>query len=175
MPSLLSRLILPDVILSSPVLSALLPLTVGNLVGFFTRPRNNYKQLNQPPLAPPGWAFGPAWTILYLSMGYASHLAFLSGSRSPLYSLQLLLNFAWMPLFFGLSYTRVALVDIAALGGVIGMLMKEWWRVDRRAALLLVPYLGWTCFAGYLNEEVGRRNGWDVLHPRPKPGTNKQE
>lgn len=41
--------------------------------------------------------------------------------------------------------------------------MKEWWKVDRRASLLLVPYLCWTGFAGYLNEEVGRRNGWDVL------------
>lgn len=99
-------------------------------------------------------------------MGYASHLAFLSGSRSPLYSLQLLLNFAWMPLFFGFSYTRLALVDLVAMGGCTAVLMKQWWGVDRRCVYLLAPYLAWTSFAGYLNLEVGRRNGWDVLQTK---------
>lgn len=127
--------------------------------------RGTYKQLNQPPLAPPGWVFGPVWTCLYLGMGVASHLAYKAGSRSPLYSVQLILNFLWMPLFFGGSYTKLALVDCAALTGCVGLLMQQWWKVDRRAVYLLAPYLAWTGFATYLTEEVGRRNNWDVLTP----------
>ncbi|TGZ80081.1 TspO/MBR-related protein [Ascodesmis nigricans] len=169
----LSFLTLPDSILSSPYLSALLPLTIGNLIGFFTRPRNTYRHLHQPPLSPPAWIFAPVWSLLYLSMGLSSYLAFPS-SRSPLYTLQLLLNFAWMPLFFGLSWTRVALVDCAALTGCVGLLIRQWWGVDRRAGLLLVPYFGWAAFATYLTAQVGRMNGWDVVTAPEKRGRGKE-
>lgn len=94
--------------------------------------RKQAQRSTQPPGEPPKWAFPVVWTSLYAMMGYASHLAVRALDRSPspvaraaahsaivLYIAQLGLNMAWTPLFFGLHYTRLALVDIAALTGTV--------------------------------------------------------
>jgi len=107
-------------------------------------------------------------------MGYASHRAFVAGRDSPLYSVQaatatgatlytvqLALNFAWMPLFFGAQRPVEASVDIVALTGTVAALAVTWWDVDRVASYLLLPYLGWLGFANYLCIGAGYLNGWD--------------
>lgn len=109
-------------------------------------------------------------------MGYASHRAITAGlgqlSSPPdviratahsatLYTIQLGLNFAWMPLYFGLKRPIESTVDIVALLGVNVYLTKLWWDVDRTAAWMMVPYLGWLSFATYLCAGAGYLNDWD--------------
>ncbi|KAL2827293.1 TspO/MBR-related protein, partial [Aspergillus pseudoustus] len=129
-----------------------------------------YASLRQPPFAPPAWLFAPAWTTLYGLMGYAVYhastlLLSYSSTRSKiqtLYTIQLILNHLWMPLFFGLRRPALAAVDMAALGGSVALLMRVLWDADRVAFWLLVPYAGWLGYAAYLNVGVGWLNGWRV-------------
>lgn len=108
-------------------------------------------------------------------MGYAAHRATAIGLSSPsirirklalvgatLYTTQLSLNLAWMPLFFGLRKPVIALVDIVALIGNVTYLAWVWKEWDPLAAWLLAPYLAWLGFATYLNAGVGVLNGWDI-------------
>jgi benzodiazapine receptor len=137
--------------------------------------RETYKQLKQPPYSPPGWLFAPAWTLLYGLMGYASHHATTTASRSfslavreanttaqTLYTTQLALNFLWMPLFFGLGRPAAALGDLALLAGNVGALMVNWWTADRTAFWCLTPYAVWLGYAAYLNAGCGILNGWTL-------------
>ncbi|MWG34413.1 TspO/MBR family protein [Halomarina oriensis] len=116
-----------------------------------------YATLNQPELAPPNWVFGPVWTTLYALMGAAAWLVWREGSgRSQqvalgLFGVQLALNFAWSFVFFGAEAILPALAVILVLLFFIGTTATAFWRIDRRAALLLVPYLAWVSFATYLS------------------------
>lgn len=132
--------------------------------------------LKQPKFRPPPWLFGPAWTLLYGLMGYASHRALTTGLNplssaaslqnakhgATLYSIQLGLNYLWTPLFFGLKKPKAAAVDILALGGTVAYLTYVWAQVDSVAAWCLAPYLGWLGFATYLNFGIGMLNDWDL-------------
>lgn len=116
-----------------------------------------YRDLKQPPWAPPSWVFGPVWTVLYVLIGVAGFLAWRASGwslPSQLWALQLLLNLLWTPLFFGLGLRGVALVDIGVLLlAVPATIVSLWWR-QRVAALLLLPYLAWVAFATALNAAV---------------------
>ena len=80
---------------------------------------------------------------------------------ATLYTLQLGLNLAYMPLFFGLGRPIEATAVIIALTGTVGYLVNVWSRVDEVAAWCLAPYLGWLSFATYLSAGAGYLNGWD--------------
>lgn len=116
-----------------------------------------YATLERPELAPPNWVFGPVWTTLYALMGVAAWLVWREGRGRELqvalglFGVQLALNFAWSFVFFGQEAIFPALVVILALLFAIGTTATAFWRIDRRAALLLVPYLAWVSFATYLN------------------------
>lgn len=132
-----------------------------------------YEAMKQPPLRPPPWVFGPVWTILYILMGYGAHTAWMNGMASmnprvvedtrrgaTLYTIQLVLNQLFMPLFFGLGRPVEALVDIVALTGSVAYLTYIWKKVDSVAAWCLVPYVAWLSFATYLTAGTGYLNGW---------------
>ncbi|KAF2675454.1 TspO/MBR family protein [Microthyrium microscopicum] len=177
MTSFLQSLALPAYVFSKPAAAILLPLSLGNGIGIATRPdksKQRYRQLKQPPLNPPAWLFGPVWTCLYAAMGYASWRAWNTGINSfsletveltktgaALYTIQLGLNLAWMPLFFGMERPIAATVDIIALLGTNAYLTYVWSKVDTVAAWTMVPYLGWTCFATYLCAGCGYLNNGD--------------
>jgi translocator protein len=116
-----------------------------------------YASLIRPSWAPPSWLFGPVWTALYASMAAAAWLVWrrvgLDRALVP-FAVQLLLNAAWTPLFFGAGQYGWALVDIVALWLAIAVTMVAFWRVSRLAALLLVPYWVWVTFAGALNASI---------------------
>ncbi|KAF1959084.1 TspO/MBR-related protein [Byssothecium circinans] len=143
--------------------------------------QKTYRALRQPPFNPPAWLFGPAWTTLYAIMGYTAHRAWATGANSlnpstvalakhgaTLYTVQLGLNLAWMPLFFGMNRPIAAAVDILALGGTVGYLAYVWGQVDETCAWLLAPYLGWLTFATYLNIGVGYLNDWDLTSAKKR-------
>ncbi|MDS0295847.1 TspO/MBR family protein [Halogeometricum luteum] len=115
-----------------------------------------YATLAQPSFAPSSWVFGPVWTALYALMGTAAFLVSRSAdprARTALYAFvgHLLLNAAWSFAFFGLRSTLYGLVVIVPLLGAVAAVTALFGRVDRRAAILMLPYLGWVAFATALN------------------------
>lgn len=119
-----------------------------------------YANLMQPPLTPPGWVFGPVWTLLYLLMAIALYRVWNKpGSPARLvalgaYATQLILNAAWSQIFFRLHLPGYALFDIVLLGAAIVWTMIAFHRLDKTASYLLAPYLAWVSFATYLNAGI---------------------
>lgn len=136
-----------------------IPLAVGGLAALITGgSMADYGQLNRPPLSPPGWVFGVVWTILYLLMGYASYRVLTSGAEQEqinralkLYGVQLALNFLWPIAFFGLERRLLAFAILVALWAVLYLTIRAFSQVDEKAGDLLLPYILWVTFAGYLN------------------------
>ena len=126
---------------------------------------NWYVHLNKPFWSPPNWIFAPVWTILFIMMGIAAGLIWHKGFyhkwvKTAMYHFvfQLLLNAFWSILFFGFKQPFVALLNIIVLLILIALTIK-WFRVvDKRAAILLVPYITWVLFATALNFEIWRLN-----------------
>ncbi|MGL4313074.1 MAG: TspO/MBR family protein [Sphingomonas sp.] len=123
-----------------------------------------YQALVKPQYVPPDWAFPVAWTILYALMGVALALvinAHGSRLRTPaliLFAAQLVPNLLWTPLFFGAHLVFWSLVTIAAMALLALLATALFIRVRLMAGLLMVPYLAWIGFAGYLTAEINRLN-----------------
>ena len=119
-----------------------------------------YQALAKPSFNPPDWVFAPVWTILYFLMGVSGWRVWRrSASRATrralaLFGLQLFLNFAWSVLFFGFRRIDLALIDIVILFVAIVANMILFWRIERLATLLLVPYAAWVVFAIVLNVSI---------------------
>jgi benzodiazapine receptor len=122
-----------------------------------------YPRLRKPGWTPPSWAFGPVWTVLYAQMAYSARRVAQSSdpARRPalaLWWLQLGLNAAWTPVFFGARRTGGSALLITALLPTVAAAAVASARVDRRAGLLYAPYLAWSTYAAALNVEIWRRN-----------------
>ena len=142
-----------------------LPLAVGGLSALVSGGMDGFSQINQPPLSPPGWLFPIVWTILYLAMGYAAYRAQNSGAEPQQiskalrwYYIQLGLNFLWSPVFFALGWYWAAFGILVALWVAIAITMKKFSELDEFSGNLLLPYLLWVTFAGYLNAAVATLN-----------------
>ncbi|MBN2415415.1 tryptophan-rich sensory protein [bacterium] len=116
-----------------------------------------YESLQRPALTPPGWVFGPVWTVLY-SMIAVSLFLFIGKVRGDngygmygVIALHLVLNFCWTWLFFGLRRPGLALIDIVLLDVTLIFLVVRFWPVQRISSILLWPYLVWVLFATWLN------------------------
>jgi tryptophan-rich sensory protein len=123
-----------------------------------------FDALAKPAFMPPGWAFPVAWTTLYILLGLS--LAMILNARGArgrgvavgIFLVQMALNLSWSPLFFAAHKVGAALLVILAM---IALTLVSAWlflRIRRTAAWLLLPYLGWLCFATALNYEIGRLN-----------------
>ena len=135
-----------------------IPLAVGGLAALLSGGMGSYKVMVQPPLSPPGWVFPVVWTVLYLLMGEASYRILTSEEdmvhiRSALktYAVQLSLNFVWPLVFFGAQLYLPAFVILSALWIAIFVTLRRFSAIDEGAGNLLLPYLLWVTFAGYLN------------------------
>ncbi len=121
--------------------------------------RGWYLTLNRPPGVPPNWVFPVVWTTLYVMMGTAAWLVWRApgvaaeqrGGALRLWGWQLLANALWTPAFFGLQRPLLGLAVLAVLLPLIGLAMRGFLALDRRAALLMLPYLLWSLYATYLN------------------------
>ncbi len=140
------------------LLALAIPLAVGGLATLLSGGMDAYQVINQPPLSPPAWVFPLVWTVLYLLMGEASYRVYASGQdqaqiRKALiaYGVQLFLNFLWPLVFFGGKMYLTAFVVLAALWVAIVITMRRFMKLDETAGDLLIPYLLWVSFAGYLN------------------------
>lgn len=123
-----------------------------------------YAALLKPSWNPPAWLFGPAWTLLYITMAVAAWLVWREGGWKAqgrtlgLFLLQWLLNALWTPLFFGLHRPGLAFTEIILLWLAIAATLVSFWRVRQVAGVLLVPYLAWVSFAAALNFTIWRLN-----------------
>ncbi len=137
---------------------------LGGMAGsFFTVPsvKSWYPALVKPALNPPSWIFAPVWTILYIMIGVS---AFLVWRKAPVdksvrmaltvFLIQLALNFAWSPAFFGMRSPLLGLVIIVLMWQTILAAIIGFYRISRPAAYLLVPYFLWVSFATYLNASI---------------------
>ena len=136
-----------------------IPLLTGILSGLISSSGiKNFNIINKPPLSPPGFLFPVVWTILYILMGIASYLVITSGqSKTKIkdalitYYLQLFFNFFWSIIFFNLEWYMFAFVWLLILWVLIFNTIISFYEISKTAAYLMLPYLLWVTFAGYLN------------------------
>ena len=129
-------------------------------------PGDWYASLAKPDWTPPPWVFGPAWTILYAMMALAAWRLWRRLGARPLearralvlFTVQLALNLAWTPAFFGMQRPDLALVVILLLWVAIAATIVAAWQACKTAAALLIPYLAWVTFATALNMAIWRLN-----------------
>jgi tryptophan-rich sensory protein len=123
-----------------------------------------FDALQKPAIMPPGWVFGAAWTLLYILLGLSLALILHArgargrGPALALFGLQLLLNYAWSPIFFAYHEVGVAFWTIFAMILISTVTAILFWRIRRSAALLMLPYLAWLGFAALLTWQIGLLN-----------------
>lgn len=116
-----------------------------------------YQQLIRPAWAPPGWLFGPVWSVLYLSMAIAAWLVWRErglrgmGGAAVLFLSQLAVNALWSWLFFAWRQGGLAFAEVLVLLVLIASTVLAFWRIKPLAGALLLPYLAWVAFASVLN------------------------
>lgn len=137
-----------------------IPLGVGVLSGFLTRNSMEfYQTLNRPALSPPSVVFPIVWTILYILMGISAYLIYESDSSEKagalsIYGIQLFFNFMWSIIFFNLKQPLFAFLWLIILWILILVMIVKFYKINKTAGLLQIPYLLWVTFAGYLNFAV---------------------
>lgn len=128
------------------------------------QPGEWYTNIAKPTWTPPGWLFGPVWSILYLSMSVSAWLVWRQRSKSAvslplgLYLVHLAVNGLWSWMFFGRQWIGLALIDLVALVILVAITAAMFRRINRTAGLLLLPYLLWISFATALNTQIWRMN-----------------
>ena len=129
---------------------------IGSLFTFQSIP-TWYATLNKPSFSPPNWLFGPAWITLYTLMGISLYLVWEKGfSRKALYafSIQLVLNALWSVIFFGFKLLSYAFAEIIVLWISIAFTIFAFYKISKKAAYILIPYIAWVSIASILNYYV---------------------
>ncbi len=136
-------------------------LVLGALGGILTRGaiQSWLPFIQKPTWNPPNWIFGPVWTILYILIGTSIaivwHSEKLNKNRAyQFFVIQAILNLLWTPVFFGLHDIFIALVVIILMVLFISLTMIEFYRINKLATYLLLPYLLWVSFASILNGNI---------------------
>lgn len=152
-----------------PLVGAILLPNLGGFAGGFIT-RNNlrpwYENLKKPGMRPPNWAFGPVWTSIYSSIGYASYLVYKEGggfggpAKLPLilYGTNLLANWAWTPIFFGAKQLNLALYEINLITATAVATGYMFYQIKPLAGYLFIPYVAWLGIATWLNYSIARDN-----------------
>ncbi|MBR6509768.1 MAG: tryptophan-rich sensory protein [Clostridia bacterium] len=142
--------------IKSYIVAILLPLAVGGVSALLTMGSMDiYETINTPSFAPPGIVFPIVWTILYILMGISSGIIYNSKSKDKdnalfIYIIQLMVNFVWSIIFFNLRAFLLAFLLIIVLWVLIVLMISRFYKIDKTAAYLQIPYLLWVTFAGIL-------------------------
>ncbi|MBN8544971.1 MAG: tryptophan-rich sensory protein [Ignavibacteria bacterium] len=139
-----------------------IPLLVGSIAGLATTPniKSWYMYLNKPVFSPPNWIFGPMWSLLYILMGVGLYLIWESekgGLRTralKVFFIQLAFNFAWSFIFFEFRLIGVAFFEIILVWISVLAMILTFYPVNKKAALLQIPYILWVTFASALNGAI---------------------
>jgi len=134
---------------------------VGALVGISTAPGEWYAGLNKPPFNPPNWIFGPVWTTLYVLIAVAGWRTFMAepnGTAMKLWYAQMVVNWMWSPVWFGLHLIWPAFFVILVIDALVLAFIANRWSRDRLSAWMFVPYAAWVLFASALNLSIAILN-----------------
>lgn len=127
---------------------------IGGAIGYKFAPTSWYQELNKPFFTPPNWLFAPVWSILYIIIGFVGWRIFIDRPNDLLktmWSAQLVINFAWTPLFFGLHQTVIALLSCLIMLLLVVMIVLKAWNSDKLVSVLFIPYAFWLALAAALN------------------------
>ncbi len=148
------------------IIAVLIPLAVGGLSALLTMGSiEQFGLLEKPPLSPPGWLFPVVWTVLYVLMGAASYRIVEAkksteeGKNALIpYFVQLGFNFFWSIFFFNFELYAFSFGWLVAMLVLIAITTLKFYKIDRIAAILMIPYILWVLFAGYLNAGIAFLN-----------------
>lgn len=145
------------------IIAILVCQSAGVFGSLFTSPSIGtwYAELEKPFFTPPNWAFGPVWITLFTLMGISLYLVWNKRDKVSIsiFGVQLFLNALWSLLFFGLQNPFYGLVEIVILWFVILLTIVKFYKIDKRAGIILIPYILWVSVAAALNYYI-----W-VLNP----------
>lgn len=150
------------------LIACLIPTVFAFIIGYGSQAGMYpwYNTIVKPSWNPPSWVFAPVWTYLYLTMGYASYRVWFVGSgfsgaaRIPLmiYIAQLIINWTWTQVFFNFHLIGAATIHIFALLAFVIATGFTFYRIDKLAGVLIIPYAAWVSFASYLCFTIWRLN-----------------
>jgi len=129
-------------------------------VGGFFKPGSWYLEIVKPEWTPPSWIFGPVWFFLYFCMGVAAFLIWESKKNKKIklpmtiFVLQLILNALWSWIFFGMNNLLYSIIEIIILLSMIVLTIILFYRINKKAGMILIPYLLWVGFATILNYNI---------------------
>lgn len=143
----------------SLIVSILIPVLLGSLVGLLTANSNNYNVMIMPSFAPPKILFPIAWTVLYILMGISSYIISESLNSDKdnaliFYALQLIVNLLWSFIFFTFELYLLAFIWIILLIGLVIIMIIKFYKISKISAYLQVPYLLWLLFASILSFSI---------------------
>ena len=152
--------------IKSLIIALAIPLGIGGISAILTMgAMDSFGELSQPPLSPPAILFPIVWTVLYILMGIASYLVFRSGKAKEtvgealtLYGLQLFFNFFWSIIFFNLDWYTLAFIWLIVLFALVIATTVKFFKINKWAGVLMIPYCMWVAFAGYLNLGIALLN-----------------
>ena len=144
------------------IIAIIIPLVVGGMSSFLTKDAMMiFDSVKKPPLSPPGILFPIVWTILYVMMGVSSYLIYKEKDNVNvkaevknlliIYTVQLVFNFSWSIIFFKFSMYKFAFVWLLILWALVLLYIIKSYKINKVASYLMIPYLMWMTFAGYLN------------------------
>lgn len=144
------------------LISILIALSAGFIGSFFTTPSiaSWYAFINKPSFSPPNWLFAPVWTLLYILMAIAAFLIWQKRDNLQtkpalmFYGIQLVLNTLWSIIFFGMKNPGLAFLEIIFLWLFILITLIKFYKINKTAGLLFIPYILWVSFALILNFAV---------------------
>lgn len=143
--------------LLTAIISVLIASTLGGLLTAASV-TNWYPNINKTALTPPSWLFGPVWSVLFIMMAIALYLAWSGRNKQKtrhkaayLFFGQLAANVAWSGIFFGLQQIGLAFIEIIFLLILITYTLLAFYRLNKTAGWLMMPYFLWVCFAATLN------------------------
>lgn len=141
----------------SLLINIAIPLAIGGIASLIV---NNgfekYSEVTKPALSPPPWIFPVVWTILYILMGVSTYLIYekdknLNRNSFIIYVVQLALNFIWPIFFFGFNAFLLSFIILVLLLVFVVVMIINFYKENKLASLLQIPYLIWLLFAAYLN------------------------
>ncbi|MDF2803668.1 MAG: TspO protein [Anaerocolumna sp.] len=144
------------------IISAGIAWLIGILSGLLSGNQGAvYQSIQLPPYSPPPWLFGVVWPILYILMGIGAYIIYISSASNQdknialiTYALQLLVNFSWSIVFFRFQEFGWAVVVLALLMFLVALTLTFFYKINKIAAILIIPYFIWLLIAYYLNVGV---------------------
>ena len=127
----------------------LIPVIMGGIIGLIINPFMNYQDLNKPPLSPPGIIFPIIWTILYIIMGYSFYKQ--DEQNKTIYYSQLVVNGFWSIIFFIFKWYLISTIWIILLIILVTIMIYKFYKENKIAGLINIPYLIWLFFALFLS------------------------